>query len=242
MVVDVNGSSRLAADHSDLCRRRGTILATMTIAVGRPGSASRKRGAVSEPAVRAPVDARGVVNAALDLFADRGYRATTMADIGVALGIRGPSLYKHVRSKHDLLNAIMLETMHTLIANQRTAVSAGGPVSARLRGIVEAHVRYHAEHRREAFVGNREIGNLVHSNGIAILALRDSYERGVRSVIQEGCDSGAFVVESPRIASYAILDMGMGVATWFRPDGPQTVEALQAIYGEIALRLVNSQA
>ncbi len=36
--------------------------------------------------------------AALELFTRLGYEATTMADLGAALGIRGPSLYKHVAS------------------------------------------------------------------------------------------------------------------------------------------------
>ncbi len=52
---------------------------------------------------RSVIDAESISNAALRLFSDRGYQATTMDDLGAALGIRGPSLYKHVRSKHDLL-------------------------------------------------------------------------------------------------------------------------------------------
>ncbi|MGW0476959.1 helix-turn-helix domain-containing protein [Streptomyces coeruleorubidus] len=50
-------------------------------------------------------------NAALVLFAERGYAATTMADIGEAVGMRGPSLYKHVGSKQELLTQIMTGTM-----------------------------------------------------------------------------------------------------------------------------------
>ena len=63
---------------------------------------------------RSVVDAESISDAALHLFSERGYQATTMDDLGAALGIRGPSLYKHVRSKQDLLAGIMLETMNTL--------------------------------------------------------------------------------------------------------------------------------
>ena len=57
--------------------------------------------------------------AALRLFAQRGYLATTMEDIGRAAGIRGPSIYRHYQSKQQLLYEIMTQTMSTLIAEQK---------------------------------------------------------------------------------------------------------------------------
>ncbi|WP_254076284.1 hypothetical protein [Streptomyces sp. P3] len=51
---------------------------------------------------------------------------------------------------------------------------------ARLRRATEAHVRYHARHRLDAFVGNREIRSLVEPHHSRVLALRAEYEAGVR--------------------------------------------------------------
>lgn len=132
------------------------------------------------------VDARTISAAALKLFAERGYRATTMSDIGAAIGIRGPSLYRHVTSKQVLLGGIMVDTMRALIADQQAALDAGGDVSLQLRRIVEAHVRYHAAHREQAFVGNREIENLEQPYRDQVLRLRRTYERGLRTVIERG--------------------------------------------------------
>ena len=121
-------------------------------APGRPSAATLARRLVIDPdTIRA---------AALRLFAQLGYRSTTMADIGAALGVRGPSLYKHVGSKQDLLVQIMVGTMNALIDDQHTARSAGGDITTQLRRMVEAHVRFHALNSEQAFVGNREIGNL----------------------------------------------------------------------------------
>ncbi|WP_307179100.1 TetR/AcrR family transcriptional regulator [Streptomyces africanus] len=89
-------------------------------------------------------------NAALVLFAERGYAATTMADIGEAVGMRGPSLYKHVGSKQELLTQIMTGTMDDLLRNHRAAVAGCEDVVERLRLAAEAHVRCHARHRLEA--------------------------------------------------------------------------------------------
>src|ERR1044072_8997372 len=70
--------------------------------------------------------------AALELFTRLGYEATTMADIGAAVGIRGPSLYKHVASKQDLLAQIVTGTMDALLDVHRAAVATTTDPGGRL--------------------------------------------------------------------------------------------------------------
>ncbi len=178
--------------------------------------------------------------AALELFTRLGYEATTMADIGAAVGIRGPSLYKHVASKQDLLVQIMTSTMDALLAAHSAAVATTTDPVERLRRAVDAHVRYHARHRHEAFVGNREIRSLVEPHRTTVLAHRAEYEAGFRTLINDGVDAGRFSVTSPRLASYAILDLGMGVAVWFREDGELSENAVAWQYTDFALRLVGA--
>jgi AcrR family transcriptional regulator len=178
--------------------------------------------------------------AALELFARDGYRATTMADIGAAVGIRGPSLYKHVASKQDLLATLMLDTMAALSAAQQVAVRGSTDPATRLRRSVEAHVRYHARHRLEAFVGNREIRSLEEPHRAAVLASRTDYEHRFRALVQDGVRAGRFDVASVRLASYAILDLGMGVAAWYREDGELSEDEIVWHYGDLALRIVGA--
>lgn len=176
--------------------------------------------------------------AALRLFATQGYRATTMADIGAAVGIRGPSIYKHVSGKQVLLAEIMLGTMDALIAAHAEAAGSATDVRDQLRRAVEAHVRYHARHQLEAFVGNREIASLDQPDRDRVLRRRSTYERSFRKLIERGAAEGVFDVRSARLASYSILDMGMGVANWFHDGGEFSVEQLAYQYGDLALRLV----
>ncbi|WP_214109349.1 TetR/AcrR family transcriptional regulator [Acrocarpospora catenulata] len=178
--------------------------------------------------------------AALELFARSGYEATTMADIGAAVGMRGPSLYKHFASKQELLAEIMTGTMTDLVALHRGAVATTTDPAERLRRAAEAHVRYHARHRLEAFVGNREIRSLVQPHRERVLALRAEYEAGFRDLVKAGITAGRFHVASPRLASYAILDLGMGVSAWFRDDGESTEDGVVWQYGEFALRIAGA--
>lgn len=182
-------------------------------------------------------DIRG---AALELFSSHGYEATTMADIGAAVGIRGPSLYKHFASKQDLLVQIMTSTMQDLIAAHHAAIVTTEDPTERLKRAAEAHVRYHARHRLEAFVGTREIRSLLEPHRSRVIALRGAYELGFRELVNAGVAAGHFHVTSARLASYAILDLGMGVAVWYRDDGELTEDTVVWQHGEFALRIVGA--
>ncbi len=211
-----------------------------------PSAAASARGTRPElprrgPAARAQDRTEQVRTAALELFAARGYRGTTVDEIGARVGIRGPSVYKHFRSKQELLADIVVGTTDALLAAQRDALREAGDVREQLRRAVEAHVRFHAEHLREAFVAGREVDSLADPHRSDVLRKRAEYDRRLRRLVATGVREGVFAVDSPRLAAYAIVDMGAGVAGWFRPGGPVDQDDLAALYGELALRLVGAR-
>jgi hypothetical protein len=74
-----------------------------------------------------------------------------------------------------------------------------------------------------------------------VLRKRAEYERRLRRLVEAGVRDGVFAVASPRLAAYAILDMGAGVAGWFRPGGPVTDDEVATLYADLALRLVGAR-
>lgn len=66
-----------------------------------------------------------ILLSALELFADRGYEAVTVAQIAEAVGIKAPSLYKHYQSKQAIFDAI-LQKMDTQYLQQVAALSMHG--------------------------------------------------------------------------------------------------------------------
>jgi AcrR family transcriptional regulator len=187
-----------------------------------------------------PDRAELIRSAALDLFVARGFEATTMSDIGAAVGIRGPSLYKHVASKQELLASIITATMDDLLAAHHAALATTDSPVEQLRRTVDAHVRYHARHRREAFVGTRELRSLVEPYRSAALAQRAEYASRFVDLISSGARSGHFRTRSPRLAAYSILDLGMGVAVWFREGAEFTENDVVWHHTEVALRIAGA--
>ncbi|MCR8847194.1 TetR/AcrR family transcriptional regulator [Rossellomorea sp. SC111] len=58
-----------------------------------------------------------IKNAALDLFGQKGYEDTSLAEIAKEVGIKKPSIYNHFRSKEDLFT----EVLEDLIVSEVTA-------------------------------------------------------------------------------------------------------------------------
>ena len=48
-----------------------------------------------------------ILDAAEDLFAEKGYSATSLGDVADKVGIRSPSLYNHFKNKEALYQAVL---------------------------------------------------------------------------------------------------------------------------------------
>lgn len=182
------------------------------------------------------------MEAALSLFAERGYLGTSMRDIASQLGLRAPSLYNHLDSKQELLRDIMVRTMEDLLADHNAAIATTSDVAEQLRRAMEAHVRYHARHPREARIGNAELWNLEQPAQDQVRQMRRDYSRAWQDIINRGVDEGRFQTPSPQLASYAMLEMGIGISLWYQEGGKLSESQLAYYYGDMALRLVTAQS
>jgi AcrR family transcriptional regulator len=186
---------------------------------------------------RTTVTADAVLDAALTLFAERGYHGTAVSQIAASLGIRTPSLYNHMRSKQDLLEAIIGRTVDGVLDDFRTAVDDLNDPVERLRRAIRVYALRHATHRREALVANRDTTSLPEPARTRIRQRERDHERAVRAIISDGAGTGDFHVDSPALASFAILEMCLGIARWFRDDGTRTAGQVAEEYADFALRI-----
>ncbi|MET7990172.1 TetR/AcrR family transcriptional regulator [Amycolatopsis sp. NPDC005232] len=180
------------------------------------------------------VSPAAVRDAALTLFAERGYHGTALSQIAAALGIRTPSLYNHMRAKQDLLRDIVADTTEQVWADYEAAVAGIDDVAERLRRATRIYALRHATHRREALIVNRDIASLEDPARTAVLELRRRHAQAFRTLIEQ---AGPTDEESATLAAFGILEMCVSIARWFHEDGPLSAEAVADKYSEYALRV-----
>lgn len=122
-------------------------------AADRAGHKGRPGHAVSaEPPEAGSNGARSqrrddVVRLAGELFAQKGFRATTVREIAVAAGILSGSLYHHFKSKESIGDEILARFLNDVLAAYGAAVDAGGDPRETIERIVRTSSHTLARHR-----------------------------------------------------------------------------------------------
>jgi TetR/AcrR family transcriptional regulator, cholesterol catabolism regulator len=82
-----------------------------------------------------------------ELFAEKGYRATTVREIADAAGILSGSLYHHFDSKESIGDEILSGFIEAVLADYRAAVASAGDPRAVLEQIVRTTSETLSRHR-----------------------------------------------------------------------------------------------
>ncbi len=88
-----------------------------------------------------------MVGLAGDLFAEKGFRATTVREIADAAGILSGSLYHHFDSKESIADEILSSFLNEVLADYRAAAASAGSPRAVLEQIVRSTSHTLARHR-----------------------------------------------------------------------------------------------
>ncbi len=162
--------------------------------------------------------------AAIDLFAEHGYEATTLRMLSDAVGLQVGSLYNYIVSKEDLLFSIMRNVMVALCEEAEEAVSQSSDPATQIDLFFLHAVRFHADRKKETFVGNTELRALSPANRATIVGLRDRYESILRVALRACAAKGLLPPSDVRLATYAAIAMATHVSTWYRDDGELSIE------------------
>jgi AcrR family transcriptional regulator len=151
------------------------------------------------------------------LFAERGYHATSLADLAGALGIQKASLYHHIASKEDLLWEVArsgADAFHAALDR----VPEGAPATEKIRIALRGHLRVVAEQLDAATVFTREWRALEGERRVEFIAERRRYEERIRDLFREGVESGQLRTDlDVATAALLLLSAANWAYTWLRP-------------------------
>lgn len=95
------------------------------------------------PRARAKAERREeILSAASKLMSKHGFRGVRLDDIGQAVGVSGPAMYRHFSSKEDLLTEMLTDISERLHAAAEAVVAAETDPAARLDGLIAVHVDF----------------------------------------------------------------------------------------------------
>ncbi|MGW1812842.1 SACE_7040 family transcriptional regulator [Streptomyces sp. NPDC002125] len=130
--------------------------------------------------VAAPTRREQILREAARLFAERGFHGVGVDEIGAAVGISGPGLYRHFPGKDAMLAELLVGISERLLAGGRLRVteggdSGGGSPEELLDALIEGHIDFALDDRPLITLHDRELDRLRDTDRKRVRQLQRQY-------------------------------------------------------------------
>jgi AcrR family transcriptional regulator len=171
---------------------------------------------------------------ALELFARRGYRATTMDDIAESAGVTKPLVYQHFSSKRALyLELVDSIAQDLLVAIRGAIMRAEGPrqqvemgFAAYFRLVINREAEFRLLYGRD-HADDKELGR-------ALRTVEDAIAQAIDPLIDAGLND-----DHRRLLAYAVVGMAEGASRIFMAQRPVSVMAVEEEAQRLAQRMAD---
>ncbi len=178
---------------------------------------------------------QAILDAAAQVFSQKGFHAASMQDIAEAVNLQKGSLYHHVSSKQEILALLLDQALDLLIEHMETVIAQPLPADAKLRLATAEYLTTILEHKELAAVLLLEHRSLDPDLAANHKFGRDRFEGLWRDLVRQGMEEGVFTYPDTTMAVLAIMGSLNWAITWFRPDGSLTPSQIADQFAELIL-------
>ncbi len=176
-----------------------------------------------------------ILEAAAQVFRQKGYHGASMATIAGAVNLQKASLYHHVSSKQEILFELLDRALELLLERISPIATQNIPADERLRQMIREYLQILADNTDLASVLLFEHRSLEGKQHARHVPNRDKFEELWRDVLAEGVRSKRLVCDDISLVARATLGMLNWTITWYRPSGGLTIKQIADQYSNLLL-------
>ncbi|WP_187369113.1 TetR/AcrR family transcriptional regulator [Baekduia soli] len=177
-----------------------------------------------------------LMEAALDLFAERGFRETSIQDVVERAGLTKGAFYHHFRTKEDALRILHDAFLDLVTVEQDRALAEFSSPTEQLWHVTSAITQICIEYQKHVRVFYRERHGLSGDVRVAVLAKRRVFTKRFQDIVARGIAAGEFSVgPDADVAALGVLGTCIWAYQWYRPDGRRRPEEIADQLGRMAL-------
>jgi TetR/AcrR family transcriptional regulator, cholesterol catabolism regulator len=180
-----------------------------------------------------------VLDAATEVFAQKGYPAASIQEVADRVGVLKGSLYYYIQSKEDLLARIVDEVHGQSAAILAEVHTLDVTPLDRIRIYIERHVEWYLRNRTQVSVFFREWRHLTGERLESVMERRRGYDIAMRELVSAAQDAGEIDPGlQPRYASLFILAAVNSVPDWYNERGPDSPGRIAETYADMTVGLL----
>jgi AcrR family transcriptional regulator len=157
-----------------------------------------------------------ILQKAAIMFREKGFAATSMRDLAESVGIEAASLYNHIRSKSEILEAICFDVANRFNANIEAIENSPQKSIAKVETLLRFHIQQMIENYEEVYVSDREWKHLEEPYLSNFQTQRRSYRKKFAAIIDDGIQKGEIRKIDASTAVLIILHVVSGIESWHR--------------------------
>lgn len=116
-----------------------------------------------------------ILHAAARLFAERGYTGVSLEEIGAAVGVSGPAVYRHFAGKQALLGAVLVKVSQDLISGGEQVFGTASTPGERMQALIRFHVEFALGNAEVIQVQDRDVAHLSDDDRAEVRRLQRAY-------------------------------------------------------------------
>ncbi|TAK11615.1 MAG: TetR/AcrR family transcriptional regulator [Anaerolineae bacterium] len=176
-----------------------------------------------------------ILDSAAQIISQKGYHATSMADIAQSVGLQKASLYHHVASKQEILVELLDRALDLLTERLERALAKPMNAPDQLREAMRVYLDALIENHDLASVLLLEHRSLEPQFSARHVPRRDRFEGLWLRILKDGIAAGEFECADPKVAVKIVLGVANWTITWFRPNGRQSPKQIADMSADLLL-------
>ncbi|HZZ50350.1 MAG TPA: TetR/AcrR family transcriptional regulator [Pseudonocardia sp.] len=186
---------------------------------------------------------RALMEAALDLFAEKGFSRSSMQEVADRAGVTKGAFYHHFYTKEDVLHIIHDQFIDRALEAQDHALAEFASPTEQLARMAFDTTMICIEYQKHVMVFFRELPVLTGEVREAILEKRRRSTSIFEDTVRRGIEAGEFDPDiDPTVAALGLLGMWVWSYQWYREDGRRTPTEVARQFTEMSLRSVGARA
>jgi AcrR family transcriptional regulator len=174
-----------------------------------------------------------ILDAAAQVFRQKGFHGASMSAIAKAVNLQKASLYHHVTSKQEILLALLDRALGMLTDHIAGIAAQNIPADQKLRQMMRAYLIALADNSDLSSVLLFEHRSLDKKSHARHVPQRDKFEKLWRDVIDEGVRTKMFSCADSGMAVRALMGVMNWTLTWYRPEGNKSIENVADEYADL---------
>ena len=168
-----------------------------------------------------------ILKKAAQMFRERGFAATSMRDLAETVGIEAASLYNHIRSKNEMLEAICFDVANRFNANMDAIESGTQKSITKVETLLRFHIQQMIGNYEEVYVSDREWRHLDEPYLSNFQTQRRIYRKRFAAIIEDGINKNEIKKIDAPTAILILLHAVSGIESWHRSKARITAEELE---------------